>query len=200
MNERVGYVALALILALGTVYPVEATSLAEQLRLCASEADSARRLNCYDRIAAGLPGPATAGAAPAQPAPAQHAAATPPPTTSASPAAAPSAPAAPTPPAPAPPAPVSSNPAEFGVSNGPLAAKRQAKSLKDISAVVTNVATRARGELVVTLDNGQVWQQNQAVDYFPLHVGDTVEISSGALGSYVLSAPSRRYTKVTRIH
>jgi hypothetical protein len=182
VNERVGYVALALILALGAVYPVEAASLAEQLRLCASEADSARRLNCYDRIAAGLPGPATAGAAPAPPAPAA-----PPPTPPASP-------------APAPAAPASSNPAEFGVSNGPLAAKRQTKSLKNISAVVTNVATRARGELVVTLDNGQVWQQNEAVDYFPLHVGDTVEISSGALGSYVLSAPSKRYTKVTRIH
>jgi hypothetical protein len=195
VNERVGLLALALILAPGAAFPAEATSLAEQLRLCASEADSARRLNCYDRIAAGLQGPATAAAAPAPPAPAA-----PPPTAPASPASPASAPSTPTPPTPAPAADASSNPAEFGVSNGPLAAKRQTKSLKNISAVVTNVATRPRGELVVTLDNGQVWQQNEAVDYFPLHVGDAVEISSGALGSYVLSAPSRRYTKVTRIH
>ncbi|MGC1386532.1 MAG: hypothetical protein WA807_00840, partial [Steroidobacteraceae bacterium] len=64
---------------------------------------------------------------------------------------------------------------------------------------VAKLATRPRGELVVTLDNGQVWQQLTAVDYFPLKAGDTVEISSGALGSYVLSAPSKRSTKVTRI-
>jgi hypothetical protein len=86
------------------------------------------------------------------------------------------------------------------VSNGPLQAKQQVSKPKSITALVAGVSSRARGELVVTLDNGQVWVQNQAVDYFPLKAGDKVEISVGALGSYVMWVPtSRRASKVTRV-
>jgi len=182
-------------LVTGAVQPVNALSVADQLKLCAAETDPARRLSCYDRVA-GQPAatPTTEGAAPL-PKPA-----TIPPTAPAASAPAASAPAPSASAAqPAKSAEASSSPAEFGVSNGPLAAKRQTNSPKSISAVVANVTARPRGELVVTLDNGQVWQQLAAVDYFPLKAGDTVEISSGALGSYILSAPSRRSTKVTRI-
>ncbi len=183
------------LLATGAVQPVDAQSVADQLKLCSAETDPARRLSCYDRVA-GQPAATTTteGAAPL-PKPA-----TMPPTVPAASAPAASAPAPSAAAAqPAKSAGASSNAAEFGVSNGPLAAKQQTKSLKSISAVVANVTARPRGELVVTLDNGQVWQQLAAVDYFPLKAGDAVEISSGALGSYVLSAPSRRSTKVTRI-
>jgi hypothetical protein len=96
-------------------------------------------------------------------------------------------------------APASSGAADFGVSEGPLAAKRQATSLKEITAVVTAVSSRGRGELVITLDNGQVWAQNEAVAYFPLSVGDTVKIHSAAIGSYTLATPAKRTTKVTRV-
>ncbi|MGA2842202.1 MAG: hypothetical protein ABSG18_18905 [Steroidobacteraceae bacterium] len=97
-------------------------------------------------------------------------------------------------PSPAPPA------AEFGVNNGPLQAKQQAGKPRAITAVVTKIAQRPRGELVMTLDNGQVWVQNDAAAYFPLKPGDKVEISVGMLDSYVLWAPFRRSTKVTRIN
>jgi len=50
------------------------------------------------------------------------------------------------------------------------------------------------------LDNGQVWLQLQTVEYFSPRPGDKVEVSEGALGSYVLWIPSaRRASKVSRI-
>jgi hypothetical protein len=49
------------------------------------------------------------------------------------------------------------------------------------------------------LDNDQVWMENQASEYFPLKIGDTVRIRSAALGSYMMFAPSKRATRVTRI-
>jgi hypothetical protein len=67
-----------------------------------------------------------------------------------------------------------------------------------MSATVTSIDKRPRGELVVTLDNGQVWAQKNADRYFPLEVGDTVEILAGALGSFRLLAGSRA-TAVTRV-
>jgi hypothetical protein len=87
------------------------------------------------------------------------------------------------------------------VGNGPLEAKQQKGKPQQMSAVVAAVSTKPRGELQVTLDNGQVWVQNQAVDYFPLKAGDKVEINVGALGSYVMWVPSsRRAAKVTRVY
>jgi len=165
---------------------VRAQSLPEQMRACRAETDESRRLNCYDRAAATLDKPA-ATAAPAAPSVAR------------------AAPAAPSVARAAPAdkavtnAPASSGAADFGVSEGPLAAKRQATSLKEITAVVTAVSSRGRGELVITLDNGQVWAQNEAVAYFPLSVGDTVKIHSAAIGSYTLATPAKRTTKVTRV-
>jgi len=90
--------------------------------------------------------------------------------------------------------------AEFGVNNGPLQAKQQAGKPRAMTALVTKITQRPRGELVMTLDNGQVWVQNEAAAYFPLKPGDKVEISVGMLDSYVLWAPFKRSTKVTRIN
>jgi hypothetical protein len=59
---------------------------------------------------------------------------------------------------------------------------------------------RSNGALVISLDNDQVWMQNQPTEYFPLKVGDAVEIRSAALGSFMMFAPSKRATRVTRIH
>jgi hypothetical protein len=166
-------------LAAGVTPAARADSLQQQVRACSAETDDARRLSCYDRAAAQLNKPATPAASPA--------AATA--NTGKSPASA----------AAAAPAAASSATAEFGVSEGPLAAKRQVSGIKEITAVVTSVSVRPRGELLMTLDNGQVWQQNQAVEYFPLNVGDTVKIKSAALGSYLLQTPAKRTTKVTRV-
>lgn len=78
------------------------------------------------------------------------------------------------------------------------AAEPQGPAPKRMSATVTAIDKRPRGELVVTLDNGQVWAQKSADRYFPLEVGDPVEILAGSLGSFRLIAGSRA-TAVTRV-
>ena len=63
---------------------------------------------------------------------------------------------------------------------------------------VAAIDKRPRGELVITLDNGQVWAQKEAGAYFPLKVGDPVAILAGTLGSFRLIAGNRA-TAVTRV-
>ena len=90
--------------------------------------------------------------------------------------------------------------AKFGVRNGPLDERKYATAPKEITATVILIEMRrSSGALVVSLDNDQVWMQNQPTEYFPLKVGDTVRIRSAALGSYMMFAPSKRTTRVTRI-
>ncbi len=214
-------IALPLALAIGAptvrAQAASAQSLTDQLRSCAAEPDSARRLACYDRLAFGLPSgagkqtaarPKSVAAGPSAPAnPTAPAVPTAPAGATAS--ASPTAPASPASPAVSPPAAKAAAPAaitsaateasEFGVGNGPLLVKQQKGKPKSMTAVVASVASRGRGELVMTLDNGQVWVQNQAGGYFPVKAGDKVEIDVGALNSYLMWLPSaRRASKVTR--
>ena len=92
----------------------------------------------------------------------------------------------------------------FGVHGSELARNRDdgkpesEAAPKRISATVKAIEKRARGELVVTLDNGQVWAQKEVGAYFPLKVGDPVAILAGTLGSFRLIAGSRA-TAVTRV-
>ena len=92
----------------------------------------------------------------------------------------------------------------FGVHGSELARNRDDSATrpepppKRISATVTAIDKRARGELVVTLDNGQVWAQKEAGAYFPLKAGDSVAILAGTLGSFRLIAGNRA-TAVTRV-
>ena len=93
---------------------------------------------------------------------------------------------------------------DFGVHGSELARNRddddpkQDSTPKRISATVAGVEERARGELVVALDNGQVWAQKEAGPYFPIKVGDAVSIIAGTLGSHKLVVASRA-TAVTRV-
>jgi hypothetical protein len=95
-------------------------------------------------------------------------------------------------------------PHTFGVQGSELARSREDSNAqpppppKRISATVTAIETRARGELVITLDNGQVWAQKETAAYFPLKVGDPVAILAGTLGSFRLIAGNRA-TAVTRV-
>jgi hypothetical protein len=160
--------------------------LSVRLKRCAALADPSARLACYD----GLAGMAAPSAATAQ--------ATPIPSAGGSAGAIPSSSAAGASVA-SPDAPAAVNPIDFGVRNGPMQAQRDPVREKQMLAVVSAVSYRGRGELVVTLDNGQVWRQIQPSEY-PLKPGDHVEIDVAALGSYRLWTPStRRATKVTRI-
>ena len=92
----------------------------------------------------------------------------------------------------------------FGVQGSELARSREDSDSrpegppKRISASVTAIEKRPRGELVITLDNGQVWAQKEAGAFFPLKVGDPVAVLAGTLGSFRLIA-SNRATAVSRV-
>ena len=192
MSSGRSLVGIAIVLSLAAALaPVRASSpdpLAAQLKRCASLTEASARLACYDTLAGTAASSATtAGTAGVAPSPAAGA----PPSTSAAPAAAAASGAPPA--SSAPPA------EEFGVHNGPLEVKLGPVRDKHMLAVVSTVSNRPHGELVVRLDNGQVWVQLEPSN-FPLKPGDHVEIDVGAFGSYVLWSPSnRRATKVDRI-
>jgi hypothetical protein len=147
----------------------------EAMLACADQADDAQRLRCFDAVVANLrkaPPPSATVAA-------------------AAPAAAPPV-AAPQPAAPAPTA-----EQRFG-ARGDIKPDRH-EDLKDIDGTVTALGAKPHGELIVTLDNGQVWAEIQTGSKVRLKIGDTVKIERGAMGSYSLIAPNGRSSKVSRI-
>jgi hypothetical protein len=78
------------------------------------------------------------------------------------------------------------------------AASSRATATTSLRPTVTAIEKRAHGELVVTLDNGQVWAQKEVGAYFPLKAGDPVAILAGTLGSFRLICGNRA-TAVTRV-
>jgi hypothetical protein len=95
-------------------------------------------------------------------------------------------------------------PETFGTKGSAVARAQEQERPKEpemesITAVVTSITTRARGERVFVLDNGQTWAEKEAARYLPVKVGDQIQIDTGALGSYRLRHASGRSTKVTRI-
>jgi hypothetical protein len=194
----------AALLATATIAAAADTELAERVAACARERDDSARLACFDRLTE-KPAAAASSAPAPTPKTAEPAAATAAPPAPAPPQAAATAGAAGAAAAAATPAPKSSVD-EFGVSGSEVARHRDAEAQKQpgapqkldkINAAVTAVSKRPRGELVVTLDNGQVWAQKD-VQYVPIKVGDNVTILAGALNSYKLVAAGRA-TAVTRI-
>jgi hypothetical protein len=168
---------------------------------CVAVNDDAARLACYDRAfgrkAAGSSTAATATAAAAAGTAATGAAAAAP----KSPAvASPTAPrAAPAPAAPKDPV------AEFGLTEASKQARDPAKAAEaaaaptSVTGKVISVRFRKYGEFVVTLDNGQVWEQNEPMSSAVVRVGDTVTVKKAVLGSYTLVTAARVATKVRRV-
>jgi len=163
-----------------------ATDISAAVRACRAETDDARRLACYDRVTDGARAAApTAAATPKSAAPVAAAAA-------------PSAPAA------APVAAAASAEDNFGRERQVAAEeqKRQqdaARSLGELEAYVTGIEMRMDGLMTFTLDNGQVWRQNTPDSKFHLKEGDRVKIQPGSLKSFILSGPSKKSTRVTRV-
>jgi hypothetical protein len=177
----------------------------ESLQRCADEADDKRRLACYDQEMARLraPNPAPSASIPAATsAPAVAAATSAPAVTAATSAPVTTAATA----APAVPAATAAKPdltaeEQFGLSQDQVREKQSGKDtpkLDHLAGAITKISKRPRGELVMTLDNGQVWTQ-QAVDTFDVRVGDTVTIKAAALGSFKMSTKAGRSTRVTRV-
>jgi hypothetical protein len=151
------------------------SELAQRFAACMLERDDARRLACFDRAAAQLP--AVEGNVDQPQSPANSSSAT---------------------------APRTSVNEEFGVLGSELARKldheapQSERPPERITATITEISKRPRGELVFTLDNGQVWVQKDPGPYFPAKPGDSVAIIAGTLGSFRL-VDGNRSTQVTRI-
>lgn len=77
--------------------------------------------------------------------------------------------------------------------------KKEARALDELVATVMEISVRADGTLEIALDNGQVWAQNRPDPYFRLKVGDSAKIEPGMLGSFLMSGPAKRSTRVTRL-
>jgi len=69
--------------------------------------------------------------------------------------------------------------------------------MKGLRGKVTALKT-LNGDELITLDNGQVWRQLSG-GVLLLKVGDEVEISRAALGSFQMKVPSGRSGKVKRV-
>lgn len=72
-------------------------------------------------------------------------------------------------------------------------------ALKSISAIIVHVGHQANGDFIVTLDNGQIWEQSEMDTLAQVRAGDKVEIRRGVLGSFLLVATNRESTRVRRV-
>lgn len=153
-------------------------SVPASVRSCAAEADPGRRLACYDREIARFPEPAPQAATKREPL-TNSPAGKPQPASSANVAATSAANARP-------------SPGDEQKATKQGSAEQDARHL---SARVVSI-DRSPSQMVLHLDNGQAWQQVQAVSGdLSLRPGDTVKIDK-QLGSYWLTGPYVRSMKV----
>ena len=161
--------AAVIVLTLGALSPVAAEEIPASLRACALEKNDAERLKCFDRELARIPAPQSAQGQAA-----------------------------------APPATMQTPEERFGRA-GPLARvetdreKAATPTVSELTATVVSLSQRAHGEIVMKLDNGQVWSQTMFDSHFSVRANDQITIRAGALGSYTAAAPSGRTTKVMRL-
>lgn len=166
-----------LVLALAAGASGAAEDVAAAVRACRTESDSATRLACYDR-AVDRAQPAAKAAPPSKPAASAATAA---------------------------PAAAAATPEDnFGRQHKIQAEeqKRQqqeARELGELEANVTKIEKRMDGLMTITLDNGQVWRQNSPDAMFRLKEGDPVKIQPGSMKSFILSGPTKKSTRVSRV-
>jgi hypothetical protein len=93
--------------------------------------------------------------------------------------------------------------ADFGLTESAKRArdpeKVQEELPQSVTSKVTNVSRRPTGELVVTLENGQVWSQVTVDQRARVAAGDTVTVKKAALGSHLLVTAARYATNVRRV-
>jgi len=92
--------------------------------------------------------------------------------------------------------------ASFG-SNAQLERKahpdQQPPAIKEVTVHVAAVSFKGSGETVLTLDNGQVWEETEHDSHIPLRAGEDVTIKKGMLGAFYLSSPEVRGLRVKRV-
>ena len=197
MPGKIVIILVSLSLSCAVVSASE-TSAQDDVLDCAALADDKARLTCFDQVADSR-APAAAEeppSPPVEPVVARE------PEPEAAPAPAPESEPAPTATAVEATAPAADPVAQFGM-NPELEAKQadgdKTEELKEISALVVEVSKRARGEHVVTLDNGQVWTEKDAEPYLRIEVGDSIKIKRNRMGGYRIIGRGNRASAVVRI-
>jgi len=154
--------------AAGSGVADDAADLRAAIASCHAVASTKDRLACFERLA-------------------EQGSATPPPR----PAAAASVQTAPA---------VQPTTADFGLSPVQQAASAPAKPAKPtaLTAKVAGLSTGPSGRSRVSLDNGQLWEIEDAPDRL-LAAGDTVTIQRATLGSFLMVTPSKVSHRVRRI-
>lgn len=212
MNRKTTYlsvIAIVIASSLPTANAQTATSsLPPEILACADEVDVMRRLSCYDREVAAAR--MLSDAPPVTPAP-QPVAETPAPIAE-------SAPVVPDAPVPAELAPVAASATVAEVIEAvpvPQASSESAepppqssgdvddfgydRSPEEVIATVVEIRNRPYGEMVIRLDNGQIWAQKHVDRRFGLSIGETVTIKKGSVAGYRLSGKSNRSIQVERL-
>jgi hypothetical protein len=168
--------AIACLLILASSLPMAAADEDNKMNAlleCTTLQDDARRLECFDNATAETASVATALDEPAEVAPAAVAL-----------------------------LPALSPVEEFGM-NATLeeqsAVEGQTAKLTEMIALVTHVRERLYGELVVTLENGQVWTEKDSEYGFRIKEGDTITIRRGRLGGYRMVSIGNRSSQVVRV-
>jgi len=210
MNKAPSWLVLAALCATAAAAEAPQPAVAKVID-CSKVQDSLQRLTCYDREAAAL----SKGVAPA-------------PAAAAAPAAAPSAPGAKAkspgmfakaksavgsvfggsvaaPEAAATPAKAAAGaPAAFGaeqIAKKPSEVKKELQS-QELKAIVETLRETVPDTWLFTLDNGQVWRQDEVRVGFMPEEGDEVTIRKGSLGSYRLSLDkdgTKSWVRATRV-
>ncbi len=152
---------------------------------CADIAESAARLECFDRGVAPLRPPrapaASVNADIVAPAPV----------------------ASPTPAAPAPTQ--SAPPARIALGEEQLKGRNQvqiAQEQRSLQARIAQARRGGQGTYLITLDNGQVWRHEQGSMAGYLNPGEAVTITPASMGSYRLtldSGSAKNWVRVTRV-
>ncbi len=145
-----------------------------RMHACVAEKNDTRRLACFDEQMRGLsPGLAS----------------------SVSSAAAPAASSAPT---------AATPEQRFGMNTAierqqqVAAQSKPPPPLKKLNAHIKAISYKPQGEAVITLDNGEVWEEAEFSPHLPLHPGDEVTIKRGVLGSFLLytdKVPAQRVAR-----
>ena len=93
-------------------------------------------------------------------------------------------------------------PDQFGLDQRQLVQSGRsetAPALKSISGLISHVENRPDGGFVVTLDNGQVWEQAEPDAFALPHPGNRVTVRRGTLGSFQLVTAHHVATRVRRV-
>jgi hypothetical protein len=174
----------------------------QSVNACAAVDDDRQRLACYDQLfrpahapsenatADAISPPATGPSRADEVAPAGVADAA----VSAPPRAAVANAPAPAPQVSAPPAAPASPAEKFGLSAEQIESRRpqvavEVKSIESIESRVVAVRGLPRDRFVLTLENGQVWEQTEPTPRQRFYAGDAITIRKAAMGSFLASGP-----------